>query len=89
MTLILRMCYDELQEIKGRMEVDYDEYLLKTQEDNNITELNKKLRKFNMEKIHLLHKNIKYVYNDLVVLNYNEIKQKKDTYVMIDPNRDA
>ena len=89
LTLILRMCYDELQEIKSRMEVDFEEYLLKTQEDKNISELNKKLRKFTMEKVHLLHKNINYAYNDLVVLNYNEIKQRKEFYVMVDPNKDA
>ena len=88
MTLILRMCYDELQEIKGRMEVDYDEYLLKTQEDNNITELNKKLRKFNMEKIHLLHKNIEYLYNNLGLLNFNEIKQNKEKYVVNETNKE-
>ena len=89
MTLILRMCYDELNEIRNRMEVDFDEYLLKTQEDNNITELNKKLRKFNMEKVHLLNKNIKYMYNNLVALNYNEIKKKKDLYINIEPNNDS
>lgn len=88
-TLILRMCYDELKGIRKRMEVNYDEYLLKTQEYNNLTEINRKLRNFNIEKIHLIHKNINYLYNDLALLNYNEIKQKKSIYVMIDPNKDA
>ena len=89
LTLILRMCYDELKEIKSRMEVGIDEYLLKTQEDKNLTELNKKLRNFTMEKIHLIHKNINYLFNDLTILNYNDIKRRKDMYVMVDPNRDA
>ena len=89
LTLILRMCYDELKEIRIKMEEDFDDYLLKTQEDKNLTELNKKLRHFNMEKIHLINKNINYLFNHLRLLNYNEIKQKKDLYVMIDPNRDA
>ena len=89
LTLILRMCYDELKEIKSRMEVGFDEYLLKTQEDKNLTELNRKLRNFTMEKVHLLHKNVHYLYNELIVLNYNDIKRKKDIYVMVDPNRDA
>ena len=83
------MCYDELKGIRKRMEVNYDEYLLKTQEYNNLTEINRKLRNFNIEKIHLIHKNINYLYNDLALLNYNEIKQKKSIYVMIDPNKDA
>ena len=89
LTLILRMCYDELNEIKNRMEIDFDEYLLRTQEDKTLTELNKKLRNFTMEKVHLLHKNVNYLYENLVLLNYNEIKQRKDRYVMVDPNRDA
>lgn len=89
LTLIVRMIYDEFKEIKERMEVSYDEYLLKTQEDKTLTELNRKLRHFNIEKIHLLNKNVNYLYKDLVLLNYNEIKQKKDKYVMIDPNKDA
>lgn len=80
MTLILRMCYDEMEEIKSRMKVGLDEYLLKTQTDNNITELNKKLREFSSEKIHLIQKNIKYLYQELAFLNYNEIKNKKDAY---------
>ena len=89
LTLILRMCYDELKAIKSRMEIGIDEYLLKTQEDKNLTKLNRKLRNFTMEKIHLIHKNINYLYNDLTILNYNDIKRRKDTYVMVDPNRDA
>jgi hypothetical protein len=88
LTLIIRMCYDELKEIKKRMEVDFDEYLLKTQENNNITEINRKIRNFNIEKIHLIHKNINYLYNDLIISNYDDIKRKKDIYVMVDPNRD-
>ena len=89
LTLIIRMCYDELKEIKKRMEVDFDEYLLKTQKNNNITEINRKIRNFNIEKMHLIHKNINYLYNELIVLNYNDIKRKKDIYVMVDPNRDT
>ena len=88
LTLILRMCYDELQEIKRRMEVNFDEYLFKTQEDNNLTYLNKKLRHFNMEKVHLIHKNIEYLYNNLALLNYNEIKQNKEKYAMIENKKD-
>ena len=84
LTFILRMCYDEFKEIRNRMEVDFDEYLLKTQNDDTLTEINKLLREFTMEKIHLLHKNVKYLYKDLAILNYNEIKQKKDEYIMVE-----
>ena len=89
LTLILRMCYDELKNIKKRMEVGFDEYLFKTQEDSNLTEFNKKVRNFTMEKVHLLHKNIKYLYKYLVILNYNEIKQKKDVYIMDMTNKNS
>ena len=88
MTLILRMCYDELQEIKGKMEVNFDEYLFKTQEDKNLTDLNKKLRHFTMEKVHLIHKNIEYLYNNLGLLNFNEIKQNKEKYVVNETNKE-
>ena len=30
-----------------------------------------------------------FLYNDLTILNYNEIKQRKNLYVMIDPNKYA
>ena len=82
------MIYDEFKEIKARMEVDIDEYLLKTQEDKTLTELNKKVRNFTMEKVHLLNKNVNFLYKDLVILNYNEIKQGKLRNVIIDPNKD-
>ena len=82
LTFILRLCYDKIKEIKDKMKVRFEQYLLKTQEDNNLTELNKKIRKFNIEKVHLLHKNIKFIYYDLAFLNYNEIKQNKNMYVI-------
>ena len=87
LSLILRICYDEIKSIKNRMKVEFDQYLLKTQEDNKLTELNKKLRNFNMEKIHVIHKNIKYLYNDLVLLNYNEIKQNRNKYMLNETNK--
>lgn len=88
LTFILRMCYDEIKEIIKRMKVGFEQYLLRTQNDKNLTELNKKLRNFNLEKVHLLHKNLKFLYNDLVILNYNEIKQNKNKYMISDTNTD-
>jgi hypothetical protein len=88
-TFILRMCYDELNQIKKRMKIGIDEYLYKIQENKNLTEINKKLKNFTMEKLHLINKNINFLYNDLTILNYNEIKQRKNLYVMIDPNKYA
>ena len=81
LTFILRMCYDELNNIKNRMEIDIDEYILRTQEDNSLTELNKKLRNFTIEKVHLIDKNINFLYKNLTILNYNEIKQAKNKYI--------
>ena len=89
LTFIMRICYDEIEVIKGRMECDFEEYLLRTQMDDTLTEIRKKLRHFTMEKVHLINKNVNWLLNDLVVLNYNEIKNKRDSYTFIDPNRDV
>lgn len=89
LTLILRTCYDELVNIEEIMEMKYDDYVIETEKGTHFTPLNKKLREFNIEKIHLIHKNINYVYKELVNLNYNEIQKFKDNYVMVDPNRDS
>ena len=88
LTFIMRLIYDEMKEIKIRMECDFDDYLLRTQMDENLSELNKKLRNFTMEKVHVLNKNVNMILKDLVTLNYNEILNKKETYTLIDPNRD-
>ena len=88
LVLILRICYDTIQMIKRRMECDFDDYLLKTQMDDKLTEINKKLRHFTMEKVHVLNKNVDWIMKDLVILNYNEIKDMKQKYIMIDPNKD-
>ena len=56
--------------------------------DENLSELNKKLRNFTMEKVHVLNKNVNMILKDLVILNYNEILSKKETYTLIDPNKD-
>ena len=89
LTLIMRMVYDEIKTIKQRMECDFDDYLLRTQMDDSLNPLNKKLREFTMEKVHLLNKNVNMLLKDLTILNYYEIMGKKDTYTMIDPNRDV
>ena len=89
LTFILQLCYDELKQIKKRMKIGIDDYLYKTQEDKNLTELNKKLRNFTMEKVHLINKNINYLFYDLTLLNYNEIRQRKQVYIMVDPNKFA
>ncbi len=89
LTFIVQLCYDELKQIKKRMKIGIDGYLYKTQEDKNLTELNKKLRNFTMEKVHLINKNINYLFYDLTLLNYNEIRQRKQVYIMVDPNKFA
>ena len=89
LTLLVRMLYDEKKRIRKKMGVDFDEYMLGTQEDMEFTELNKKLRNFTMEKVHLLNKNIKYLYKDLTVLNFNEIMQNKDKYLEENINKES
>jgi hypothetical protein len=89
LTFIMRLCYDEINKIKGRMECEFDEYLLRTQLDDTLTAVNRKLRHFTMEKVHLINKNVNWALNDLVVLNYNEIKDRRDMYTFVDPNRDV
>ena len=89
--LVMRMCYDELMEIMNvKLEGEsYDQYLLTTQENKTLTDVNRYLRNFNTEKLHLLMKNINNAYKDLVITNYNEIQKRKDTYVHVDPNLDV
>ena len=89
--LVMRMCYDELMEImKVKLEGEsYDQYLLTTQENKTLTDVNRYLRNFNTEKLHLLMKNINNAYKDLVITNYNEIQKRKDSYVHVDPNLDV
>ena len=89
LTFMMRIVYDEMKTIKRKMECDFDDYLLRTQMDDTLTEMNKKLRNFTMEKVHLLHKNVNLLLNELVVLNYNEIKDKQIKYTIIDPNQDV
>ena len=85
----MRLIYDEFKSINLKMECDIDDYLLRTQMDDTLTSVNKHLRQFTMEKIHLLHKNVNWLFNDITVLNYNEIKDYKGKYTFIDPNRDV
>ena len=89
MTFIMRMCYDEIEKIKGRMDCDFDDYLLRTQMDDSLSEINKKLRNFTMEKVHLINKNVNWLLEDLVLINYNEIRDKRDFYTYFDPNKDV
>ena len=89
MTFIMRMCYDEIEKIKGRMDCDFDDYLLRTQMDDSLSEINKKLRNFTMEKVHLINKNVNWLLEDLVLINYNEIRDKRDFYTYVDPNKNV
>lgn len=91
LTLILRTCYDELKEVEERMDVQIEDYLEETKENKALDSnpLNKKLRLFNLEKVHVINKNINRIYKDLVTLNFNDIKKSKDKYIMVDPNKDA
>ena len=89
MTFIMRMCYDEIEKIKGRMDCDFEDYLLRTQMDDSLSEINKKLRNFTMEKVHLINKNVNWLLEDLVLINYNEIRDKRDFYTYVDPNKDV
>ena len=89
MNFIMRMCYDEIEKIKGRMDCDFDDYLLRTQMDDSLSEINKKLRNFTMEKVHLINKNVNWLLEDLVLINYNEIRDKRDFYTYVDPNKDV
>ena len=89
LTFILRLCYDEIKEIKSRMECDFDDYLLRTQMDESLSDTNKKLRNFTMEKVHVINKNVNMILRDLVILNYNDILNKREVYTYIDPNKDV
>ena len=89
LTFMMRIVYDEMKTIKRKMECDFDDYLLRTQMDDTLTEMNKKLRNFTMEKVHLINKNVNWLLEDLVLINYNEIRDKRDFYTYVDPNKDV
>ena len=57
--------------------------------DDSLSEINKKLRNFTMEKVHLINKNVNWLLEDLVLINYNEIRDKRDFYTYVDPNKDV
>ena len=81
--LILRMCYDKLIEITSKFEKSLGEYLYVIQEDKNISDVNRYLKNFTVEKLHLIQKNIKFAYKELVGLTYSQITNKKQFYIKL------
>lgn len=76
-TFIARICYDEIKCFKNKIKIDFNEDILKTQENKTISEI----AKFNLEKMNVLFRNINYTYKYLILSNFNEIKSQKSKYI--------
>ena len=60
------------------------EYLFATQYEKD--KRRKIFRKFNLEILNLMFKNINFVYSDLIRNSWKEIDNYKSKYIVIDPN---
>lgn len=82
---LIKMCYDELKEIyriiNNRYKLNFKDYLIKIQEEKNISETNAAINEFNLAKIFILEKNINLAYKKLLFLNFKEIQDIKLDYI--------
>ena len=81
---IVKLVYDDYLDIESKAEVNYMEYLFATQYEKD--KRRKIFRKFNLEILNLMFKNINFVYSDLIRNSWKEIDNYKSKYIVIDPN---
>ena len=82
--MILRICYDELKDIFKTIKEkykSYEDYLLKIQNEKEISEINNAIMKFNLAKKNILEKNVNLVFKEIVKLKMNEIYDIKSNYI--------
>jgi hypothetical protein len=85
-TMIAKICFDELKQIskfiKDKFKSDnFEDYLLKIQNEENINVINSIIMKFNLVKINILEKNVKLATEKIIELNINEIANLKQNYI--------
>ena len=83
---IIRICYDEFKNILQKIEDKFEsksfkDYLLKIQEEKEISESKNAIMNFNLAKIGILEKNVNFAFEKLVQLNINEMKSLKKNYL--------
>ena len=74
----MKLIYDDFTEIESRMEKHYIEYLFNTQIEKE--KWIKYIKKFNLETLYLLFKNINYLFPDLVKASWSDIIAFKNNY---------
>ena len=82
--MILRMCYDELKDIFKTIKEkykSYEDYLLKIQNEKEISEINDTIMKMNLAKINILDKNVNLAFKKIVELKMKEIYDIKSNYI--------
>lgn len=82
--MILRMCYDELKDIFKTIKEkykSYEDYLLKIQNEKEISEINDTIMKMNLAKINILDKNVNLAFRKIVELKMKEIYDIKSNYI--------
>ena len=85
-TMIAKICFDELKQIskfiKDKFKSDnFEDYLLKIQNEEKINVINSIIMKFNLVKINILEKNVKLATEKIIELNINEIANLKQNYI--------
>ena len=84
--MIAKICFDELKQIskfiKDKFKSDnFEDYLLKIQNEEKINVINSIIMKFNLVKINILEKNVKLATEKIIELNINEIANLKQNYI--------
>ena len=75
----LQLSYDEIIKIEDKSEINFKDYLFSVQfEKQNII---KNIKKFNLEKMTILFKNINFVYDNLMKKSFFNIENVKAKYV--------
>ena len=85
-TMIAKICFDELKQIskfiKDKFKSDnFEDYLLKIQNEEKINVINSIIMKFNLVKINILEKNVKLATEKIIEVNINEIANLKQNYI--------
>lgn len=75
---LMKLIYDVFMEIESRMDKQYIDYLFNTQFEKE--KRIKYIKKFNLETLHLLFKNINYLFPDLVKASWSDIIAFKNNY---------
>ena len=82
---IIRICFEEMNDllkiIKQKFESkNFEEYLLRAQDEKEISQTKNALMNFNLAKIRILRKNVELSFENLIKLYINDINSFKMNY---------